>query len=38
MGGIGNAILGDWEMGLIANARSGLPLEIGIVRPDVEEL
>ena len=35
MGGIGNAILGDWEMGLIANARSGLPLEIGIVRPDV---
>ena len=35
MGGIGNAILGDWEIGTIANARSGLPLEIGIVRPDV---
>jgi Carboxypeptidase regulatory-like domain len=34
-GGIGNAILGDWEIGTILNARSGLPLEIGIVRPDV---
>src|SRR4030095_14902519 len=34
-GSIGNAILGDWEIGTILNARSGLPLEIGIVRPDV---
>ena len=34
-GGIGNAILGNWEIGTIVNARSGLPLEIGIVRPDV---
>jgi hypothetical protein len=34
-GGIGNAILGNWEIGTILNARSGLPLEIGIVRPDV---
>jgi Carboxypeptidase regulatory-like domain len=33
--GIGNALLGDWEIGTIINARSGLPLEIGIVRPDV---
>ena len=32
---VGNAILGDWEIGTIVNARSGLPLEIGIVRPDV---
>jgi len=35
MGSTGNAILGDWEVGLIANARSGVPLEIGIVRPDM---
>ncbi|MEK6334161.1 MAG: carboxypeptidase regulatory-like domain-containing protein [Acidobacteriota bacterium] len=34
-GGFGNAILGNWEIGTIVNARSGLPLEIGIVRPDV---
>lgn len=34
-GGIGNALLGNWEIGTIINGRSGLPLEIGIVRPDV---
>jgi len=34
-GSAGNAILGNWEIGAIVNARSGLPLEIGIVRPDV---
>ena len=34
-GGFGNALLGNWEIGTIVNARSGLPLEIGIVRPDV---
>ncbi len=34
LGRTGNAILGDWEIGTIVNARSGLPLEIGIVRPD----
>jgi hypothetical protein len=34
-GDVGNAILGDWEIGTIVNARSGLPLEVGIVRPDV---
>jgi hypothetical protein len=33
--GVGNTILGNWQVGLIANARSGVPLEIGIVRPDV---
>lgn len=34
-GSMGNAILGNWEVGTIVNARSGVPLEIGIVRPDV---
>jgi carboxypeptidase family protein len=34
-GDMGNAILGDWQVGTIVNARSGLPLEVGIVRPDV---
>ena len=35
LGGAGNAILGNWQVGAIVNARSGVPLEIGIVRPDV---
>jgi hypothetical protein len=35
LGGIGNAMLGNWEVGTILNARSGLPIEVGIVRPDV---
>lgn len=35
LGHVGNALLGNWEVGTIINARSGLPLEIGIVRPDV---
>ena len=35
LGSVGNAFLGGWEIGGIVNARSGLPLEIGIVRPDV---
>lgn len=34
-GGVGNAILGNWEVGAIVNARSGLPIEVGITRPDV---
>jgi hypothetical protein len=34
-GDVGNAILGNWQVGTIVNARSGVPLEIGIVRPDV---
>ncbi len=34
-GTLGNAFLGNWEIGTIVNARSGLPLEVGIVRPDV---
>jgi Carboxypeptidase regulatory-like domain/TonB dependent receptor len=34
-GSVGNALLGDWEIGGIVNARSGLPIEVGITRPDV---
>ena len=34
-GTVGNALLGDWELGGIVYARSGLPIEIGITRPDV---
>jgi len=34
-GGIGGALLGDWNVGGIVNARSGLPVDIRIVRPDV---
>src|ERR1700752_1692760 len=34
-GTVGNALLGDWEIGGIVNARSGLPIEVGITRPDV---
>jgi hypothetical protein len=35
LGGFGNALLGNWEIGLIANARSGLPIDLQIVRSDV---
>jgi outer membrane receptor protein involved in Fe transport len=35
LGAVGNALLGDMEIGSIINARSGLPIEIGITRPDV---
>ncbi|HST53504.1 MAG TPA: TonB-dependent receptor [Pyrinomonadaceae bacterium] len=34
-GNAGNALLGNWEVGTIFNARSGVPIEVGIVRPDV---
>jgi hypothetical protein len=30
-----NALLGGWEIGGVINARTGLPIEVGIVRPDV---
>ena len=33
-GTVGNALLGDWEVGTIFNARTGLPIEVGITRPD----
>jgi len=35
LGSVGNALLSNWEIGLIANARSGLPIEVGITRADV---
>ncbi|HVG32226.1 MAG TPA: carboxypeptidase regulatory-like domain-containing protein [Pyrinomonadaceae bacterium] len=35
MGGVLDKLLGNLEIGTIINARSGLPLEIGIVRPDL---
>jgi Carboxypeptidase regulatory-like domain len=34
LGGIGNFFFGGWEVGGILNARSGLPLEVLVVRPD----
>jgi Carboxypeptidase regulatory-like domain len=34
-GGIGNAIFGNWELGTIFNARSGLPIDVTITRPEV---
>jgi hypothetical protein len=35
LGGVGNAILGDWLVGAIVNARSGLPIDVLVTRPDV---
>ena len=35
MSPVANAILGGWEIGGIANARSGLPVNVLITRPDV---
>jgi hypothetical protein len=35
LGPVGNTLLGGWEVGGIVNARSGLPIEVLIVRPDV---
>ncbi len=35
LGGAGNAFLGGWEVGGIMNARSGVPVEVLVVRPDV---
>ncbi|HEV8591818.1 MAG TPA: TonB-dependent receptor [Pyrinomonadaceae bacterium] len=32
---VANYVLGDWEVGGILNARSGLPIEVLVVRPDV---
>jgi len=35
MSGVTNAILGNWDVGGILNARSGLPVDVRIVRPDI---
>jgi hypothetical protein len=35
LAGAANAFLGDWEIGGIVNARSGVPVEVLVVRPDV---
>lgn len=35
LGGVGNSILGNWEVGTILNARSGLPIDITLTRPEV---
>ena len=35
LGETGNVLIGGWEIGGIINARSGIPVEISIVRPDV---
>jgi carboxypeptidase family protein len=32
--GLGQAFLGDWEVGTIVNARSGLPVDVRVTRPD----
>jgi hypothetical protein len=33
--GVAQALLGGWDIGGIANARSGVPVQVQIVRPDV---
>src|SRR5262249_55255754 len=35
LNGIARTILGNWEIGGIGNARSGLPVNVFITRPDV---
>jgi len=34
LGSVGNALLGGWDVGGIVNARSGVPIDITITRPD----
>jgi hypothetical protein len=35
LGSLGNAILGNWQVGAILNGRSGLPIDVLVTRPDV---
>ncbi len=35
LGSVGNAILGNFEVGTIINARSGVPIDVTITRPEV---
>jgi len=35
LGKFGNSMLGGWSLGTIVNARSGLPLDVTITRPDI---
>ncbi|MBI3300502.1 MAG: PAS domain S-box protein, partial [Deltaproteobacteria bacterium] len=34
-GRFGNALLGNWEIGTIWNARSGIPIDVTVTRPEV---
>ncbi len=34
-GGVSEALLGGWDVGAILNGRSGLPIDVQVVRPDV---
>jgi hypothetical protein len=34
LGGFGNLLFGNWEIGGIANARSGVPIDVTVTRPD----
>ncbi|PYS89876.1 MAG: hypothetical protein DMF64_16390, partial [Acidobacteria bacterium] len=34
-GSVGNALFSNWEVGTIMNARSGLPIDVTITRPEV---
>ncbi len=34
-GGLTQAVLGGWDLGTIINARSGIPLDMRVTRPDV---
>lgn len=35
LGGLGNTLVGGWQMGSIVNFRSGVPIDVLITRPDV---
>jgi len=35
MNGIAEAFLGNWQVGSIFNARSGVPIDVRVVRPDI---